>query len=159
MRFVALNSQGYYAWTREVTKVCSRESPNFPVLGGDAKGGDAENLNMPNYGGPKTDRFERRVKAGEPFAFTVSTLRRVDAVDVMLVGSTAGQDVVRKQAWACNIRVEFVPAAGANYEIEYDFAPGKCDLAVNELAGAGVTAKKPIEVSKSPATCALALPS
>ena len=156
-RVVALNSEPYFAWTRYVSETCSRDSPNFPVIGADAKA-DAEKLDMPGYSGPRGDRFERRIKAGVPFAFTASTLRRVGITEAALTGgSYAGKEYQRQQAWSCNLRVEFVPSAGVNYEATYDFERGRCDLRIEELiASGGAITRRPVPLKVEPAKCGTA---
>lgn len=158
LRVIAQNADGYFAATRDVTQTCSRNSPSFPMLGGDSKP-DAERLGMPGEVGPRADRFERRIAANQPLRLTASTLYRASFSDGLKSGTAVGQMQYQARAWACNVKIEFTPVDGAQYEMRYDFGPDRCDVHVDALGlSEGRVTRSPVPVATSPATCATLLP-
>lgn len=157
LRVVAKNAEGYYALTRDVTHTCSRDSPNFPMIGGDSKA-DPELLGIPESSGPSGDKFERRIAANAPIALTASTMYRVGFGQVLAMATVIGQAHYQANAWACSVKVEFTPSEGAQYEMTYDFAPGKCDVHLESLEVAGaVVSRKTVPIKTSSADCGTVL--
>jgi hypothetical protein len=153
LRVVAKSADGYFALTRDITQTCSRDSPNFPMIGGDSKA-DPELLGMPGSSAPGGDKFERRITANAPLALTASTLYRVGFGQVLAMATVIGQAHYQATAWTCNVKVEFTPSEGAQYEMTYDFAPGKCDVHLDtlEMSGEAVT-RTAVPIKTSPASC------
>jgi hypothetical protein len=57
------------------------------------------------------------------------------------------------RGWHCSSEGKFVPIAGADYELAFNWNDGKCDLRMNRIAQKdGVTILKPVEVAE-PLSC------
>jgi len=102
------------------------------MVGGGSKA-DAENVGMPEYLGPRNDRFERKIKAETPLRVWTSTMRRVGAGEVLAQTTSIGVAVSQSRMWSCSVVVEFIPKAGSNYEILNNFSSGTCPVEVNEI--------------------------
>lgn len=143
LQAVANPASPFYVWTRDITRVCSRDSPNFPVLGPVPK---ADVKAEPRVVGPfqlEPYKFVGRIQAGAPVRLSVGALS----------SSSAGIETV---SYSCNFRITFTPRENATYELRYDFFVDRCSVSVAELAlESGVSVKTPVaaKIERVPNAC------
>jgi hypothetical protein len=133
LRVIANNSEGYFVFTRDTTNVCSRSSPNFPMLGG-MRNPDLTTISMPNESKLSYDRFERVIPAKNQIKIYASSMRKVGFSEAMFVMNPVGAENIRNKAWACNVLYKFTPEEGRSYEVHYEFSPEKCAVSVEDIS-------------------------
>ena len=154
LRVIADKSEGYFVFTRDITQICSRSSPNFPMLGANRKP-DLETHKMPDGASPSYDRFERIIPANSPIKLLASSMRVVGFGEGLLGTTSAGANAMRNSLWGCNLRYTFTPEEGRNYEVHYGFSPEHCDLSIEDIStldGKLVRKKVPFDI-KEGASC------
>lgn len=154
IRVVANAPDTYFAWTRDTTAICSRESPNFPTIGGDSKA-DLQRTGIPGYVEAKGDRFERRIRAGVPISLGITAIANLGIAGTVALIFPPNRGQTHQGTWSCKVRASFTPREGASYELAYNFSQGSCNLSLAEVTeenGALVKIATPISVE--PLTCA-----
>ena len=140
---VANPASPFYVWTRDITNVCSRDSPNFPVLGPVPK---ADAKAEPRAVGPfvlEPYKFAGRIQAGAPVRLSVGAL-------------SSGSSGVELISYSCNFRITFTPRENATYELRYDFFVDRCFASVAELTvESGVSLRTPVaaKIERVPNAC------
>jgi hypothetical protein len=114
LRVTSSPTSPFFIWTREITTTCSRDSPNFPVLGPTSKPGQFGNFTAAQ------NRFEGPILAGTQVRLGV------------MGSTTASANPVTQEALACNYNIAFTPQPGARYDLRFDFTTARCDVALTE---------------------------
>lgn len=133
LRVVTLNSNFYYTWNRDASITCSRDSPNFQMLGGDSNAKNSA-AGFSDQVEIKNDSFESVIKAETPLRLWQNTMRAMSVGEAILSQTNViSYAYTKSMMWNCNVVTEFTPNVGKNYELISDFAPGRCKITVNEV--------------------------